>query len=210
MVYRHRTQKGKYMNFRSKGAYEKWKRGMFANMNPNKSVGRKVAKAKTKSRKRMQHRGVKDIKSGKAFCKDCKRKNVKLTDDRCKLCEKEFKTFKQPEKPKKSKVDIIGDNINENWRRFVESHWEWIKENKQDILADEYGDSAYIFVPFEKSTQEVNDVQINYPDYWRGTSRDNWVGQYPVDRNTTKQELLDVDMSEETAFYEDDLFDEED
>lgn len=31
MVYKHRTKSGKFINFRSKGTYEKWKRGMFAN-----------------------------------------------------------------------------------------------------------------------------------------------------------------------------------
>ena len=209
MVYRHRTQSGRIIKFKNKSSYENWKKGMFANMQTGSSC-RKIAKAKKKSNKRLKHKGIGKISSTrKKSCERCKRENLPLTEGVCKFCEKEFAEFKQPEppppppKPKRTWVEVVGDTMNSNWKAFVEEYWEWIKENKQDIIPTE-DDSAYIYVPFAKSDLEVNDVQIDYPDYWRGTSSDNWVGQYPIDRHTTKQELLDADIAEETHYWEDD------
>jgi molybdenum cofactor biosynthesis enzyme MoaA len=199
---------GKIKKFRNKTAYENWKKGMFANMNSHRSSQRKVAKAKNKSqsKKRIKHKGVGKVSSvKKKFCDTCKREGQSFEEGKCKICVEAFKEYKQPEKPKRTRSDIVGDKINDNWRSFVEEYWEWIKENKKDIppFDEELDNSAYIFVPFEKSTLQVTDVQIDYPDFWRGTSSDNWVGQYPIDRDTTRQELLDADMSEETHYYED-------
>ncbi len=91
MGYRHRTQRGKYINFKSKNAYENWKRGMFANINTSNSSKRKIAKAKLKS-KRIQHRGVKEIRAGKQVCEMCK-KGLPLHKGKCKVCRKETKRY---------------------------------------------------------------------------------------------------------------------
>ena len=107
MGYRHRTQRGKYINFKSKNAYENWKRGMFANLSTSNSSKRKVAKVKSKSRRRLQHAGVGRVSSTKKKrCDYCRKENLPLTEGRCKVCAKDFAEFKQPEKPKKLREEL--------------------------------------------------------------------------------------------------------
>jgi hypothetical protein len=87
------------MNFRNKTAYENWKRGMFANTTNNNSVKRRVAKAqqKSKSKRRMQHKGGvgKVSSTRKKVCEKCKRENLPLDKGKCKFCAEAFKEYEE-------------------------------------------------------------------------------------------------------------------
>ena len=100
MVYRHRTHSGKWIQFRNKGAYENWKKGMFAHLNPNHSIGRKVRKAQSK--RRIKHRGIGKVSSGKKHCLTCKRTGLSIKEGKCKECTEAFATYKQPKEQKLS------------------------------------------------------------------------------------------------------------
>jgi hypothetical protein len=66
---------------------------MFANLSTSNSSKRKIIKAKSKSKRRLKHRGVGKVSSGKKVCNMCKRKGLSLTDGRCKVCAEEFKKY---------------------------------------------------------------------------------------------------------------------
>lgn len=121
---------------------------------------------------------------------------------------------KSKEKPKtkkvvqeKSTVDIVGDNINKSWRRYVKENWHNIKQQLSDIEPDEY-ESVYMYVTIDKATEEAEIDDISSPDYYRGASPSRfWLAAIPVDRNTTKKELLEQDVAEDSAYYDDiDIF----
>ena len=96
MVYRHRTQSGRIINFKNKSSYENWKKGMFANMHSSNSSRRKITRANSKSRRKMNHKaGIGKVSSKGEYCKYC-RKKKHLTEGRCKDCAQAFKEYNQP------------------------------------------------------------------------------------------------------------------
>ncbi len=112
MVYKHRTQSGKVRHYQSRGHYERSLKGMFANGYQKKNHSKKIAKIKAK--KRITHRGIGKVSSGKKFCETCKAEGKDLTKGRCKVCAEEFASFKQPEiyKPRDVQISkaIVLDN----------------------------------------------------------------------------------------------------
>lgn len=110
----------------------------------------------------------------------------------------------RPKLPKRDRVDIIGDQIDRNYKTHIETNWEHIQGELKELPKydeDEPIPNAYFTV--RKSDKYVEFDGIMFPDYYRGAGGDYWVITIPVDRNTTKQELLEVDASEESFFYDD-------
>lgn len=121
---------------------------------------------------------------------------------------------KSKEKPKskrmvqkKSTVDIVGDNINRNWKRYIKANWSAIKPAISEIPPDE-DVSVYMYITIDRETQDVEIDDISTPDYYRGASPSRyWLAAIPVDRTTTKKELLEQDIAEDSAYYDDmDMF----
>jgi hypothetical protein len=138
---------GKIRHYSNKQAYLNSIKGMFANQYQKKNHSRKIqkAKAKNKSRKRMQHRGVKSVKTGEAFCKDCKRKTKPLSKGRCNFCKTETKKFDTAQlKNLADQMDIHA----EEWQKL------WMKKAKQRARLGDHLD-----FPEE---EKLNDALQNY------------------------------------------------
>lgn len=110
----------------------------------------------------------------------------------------------QKKKITEDPVDRIGNEIDKNWKQTVKENWPGIKESIKDIPAGEEGESVYLYVTVDKKTRDVECDDVSTSGYWQGASQSRfWVAPIPVDKETTKQDLLDVDLSEECHYYDD-------
>ena len=138
MVYKHKTKNGKIRHYQSKRAYEDSLKGMFAKDYLKKNHSKKIAKAKTKSNRQMKHRGVGKVSSTKKkLCDTCRGEGLSLTEGKCKVCAKEFKTFKQPNIQDQARLDAIEkitDATTISYSDILEI------ENKYDIKFDDAPD----------------------------------------------------------------------
>lgn len=109
--------------------------------------------------------------------------------------------------PPKSKVDIVGDRINRKYRSAMRQYYKALKEDFKDIPV-EGDDTVYLYVTVDRESQDVTFDDVSTPDYYRGASPSRyWLAAIPVDRDTTKKELMEVDLAEETHYYDDiDMF----
>lgn len=99
----------------------------------------------------------------------------------------------------KKKYDI-GEQINKRWRELVSRiNIDAIRPERMD---DDYADYPYLYVEFERYGDDVDivDWTVDYPDYWRGSQY--LVGMFPLHPDVTKEEMMNFDMAEETQYYE--------
>ncbi len=110
----------------------------------------------------------------------------------------------EPKLPKREMVDIVGDQIDRNYKTHIETNWEHIQSELKELPKyDEDEDLPNAYFTVRKLDKYVEFDGIMFSDYYRGAGGDYWVIPVMVDRTTTKKELLDVDASEESHFYDD-------
>ena len=212
MVYKHRMKNGKVRHYSNKQAYLNSVKGMFANLNSDSSIRKKTIKAKSKSKRRMQHRGgvgkISSVK--KKTCEKCKREKT-LNKGICKECEKAFKEYKQPDFnikniPKRQRYQTIGDRITDNWHRYIDNNWESI--HNRIINLPPHGDGVipvmFISISFDNQEVEIEDIRID-PDNWRRPPEkadNHWFTTLYVGEHTTNQDLKDFDLAEHSGYWQ--------
>jgi hypothetical protein len=203
---------GKIRHYRSKNAYERSLKAMFANQNTNHSVKRKIAKSKTS--KRIKHKGVGKVSSvKKKFCDTCKREGQSFEEGKCKICVEAFKEYKQPqatpEQILQKNIDRIGNRINFNWINYVEEEWDSIRSLLDTIPpdTDTHEAIAYMFVKINKDTQDIVSVEVDlHPDQWEQRNlhdETHWVADILVSHHTTRQQLRNINVADEAYFWTD-------
>ena len=151
MVYKHRTQSGKVRHYQSKNAYENSLKGMFANQYQKKNHTRKISKAKSKSRKRLTHRGIGKVSSGKALCVMCRGKDKELNKGVCKKCKElteEFYKKKEHLRPDKELQTILNDYLSSSVRSYELQDIQDVSESKKIYsITDEENNHSTIEIP---------------------------------------------------------------
>lgn len=105
-------------------------------------------------------------------------------------------------KKQKDPVDRIGVQIDKNWKEYVNENWSDIREQLKDISADD--EASYMIIAIDKDSRDVSVDFIGDSQYWTGISRSGfWTAGMLVDKNTTKADLLALDVSDDSGFYDD-------
>lgn len=105
-------------------------------------------------------------------------------------------------------LDNIGDQIQKNYLEWLEENKEniptWFKDcPKQDELEEDEEYDTYIYIKVHKDTLSIDLSAITSSQYWTGESQtEYWVANQLVFGDTTYKNLKELDVSEESHYYD--------
>lgn len=95
-------------------------------------------------------------------------------------------------------AQLGNEQIDRNYRTHIETNWDSIEEQLKIIpKLDEDEDRPNAYFTIDKKTKHVELFDISHPSMvssWPDPE-ENWIGILMVDGDTTKQELLDQNLS---------------
>jgi len=112
------------------------------------------------------------------------------------------------------KENDIGDKINKAWREYlnritakdithdIKQQFSGLSKKDEEDFMGEFPQMYAVFSKDKRGNVDVEEMTIDYASYWQGTSGDNVTAVIPIHRHTTKKELMEYDVAEETQYYE--------
>ena len=104
-----------------------------------------------------------------------------------------------------SKIDEIGNKINKNWIEFLDESKNELLEALQKLPKyEEHEELPNLYIIIDQKNLDIEYGGIMQSDYFQGVSHSEWwYVPIMVDSNTTIEELKDIDLAEETYYFED-------
>lgn len=101
-------------------------------------------------------------------------------------------------------TDNIGDIIQQKYLDFIEENWTNLKDMFQDIpSSDDSNESTYLYLKIHRDTLDISFSDLGDGQGDRESQSEYWITHMPVDRDTTKKELLEHRADENSSYYED-------
>ena len=102
-------------------------------------------------------------------------------------------------------INKIGDKINKNWIAFLRENKEYLEKEISELPKyEEDEELPYMYIEIAKDSCYPSFAGIMDSQYYGGYSRkDNWCVNIMVNNQTTLDELKDIDLSEESNYYDD-------
>jgi len=107
-------------------------------------------------------------------------------------------------------IEQIGDLINKAYYSYIKHNWANLKDyiqgipEKDPIYPEMDLEPVYLYLSIDKESLMIEYEDICSSDYFQGVSPSNkWLIAIMVNETTTYYELMDINASEESYFYED-------
>jgi hypothetical protein len=110
--------------------------------------------------------------------------------------------------------DDTGNKINKAWKEYlkgipakdiandIKSQFSELSEKDEEDFDGEYPNIYAVFSKDKDGNIYVDGMTIDYPSYWQGESRDKLVAVIDISRHTTKKDLMNTDVAEDTQFWD--------